>query len=335
MCGFRSPATASACTAKPALREPERWPRPLASLAPTPFASLAGDPIAVDLSAAGPWLPPEQFSSTNGVSPEPQPIPPLPPQSTEAPAIAASITPAFDTLAGTVIVRNANWKADYLANHLEISEATLHLDSVDLRWDPVAFSYGPLNGTASMTVPLSCPSDQQPARPCPAQFQIHFDDLDVAALETALLGAREKGTLLSDLIERFHPSTAPPWPQLEGTVAADSLVLGPVTLQQVAAILRILPASARDHQLRCRTSRWNCARYGVAPKTRHRSGQARLHIRGRFPEAQRRGCGQPRGAALDRRLSRRQWQSRTHRLHRQGPWRPRPRACFISKLGRE
>ncbi|SPE22784.1 conserved hypothetical protein [Candidatus Sulfotelmatomonas gaucii] len=208
------------------------------------IASLAGDPIAVDLSAAGPWLPPEQFSSTNGVSPEPQPIPPLPPQSTEAPAIAASITPAFDTLAGTVIVHNANWKADYLANHLEISEATLRLDSVDLRWDPVAFSYGPLNGTASMIVPLSCPSDQQPARPCPAQFQIHFDDLDVAALETALLGAREKGTLLSDLIERFHPATAPPWPQLEGTVAADSLVLGPVTLQQVAAILRILPASA-------------------------------------------------------------------------------------------
>ena len=33
-----------------------------------------------------------------------------------------------DTLSGTVTVRNANWKADYLANHVEISEATLHVD---------------------------------------------------------------------------------------------------------------------------------------------------------------------------------------------------------------
>ena len=209
------------------------------------LASLAGDPIAIDLTAAGPWLPPEQFSSTNGVSPEPQPIPPLQPQSSEASGLPVNnATPAFDTLAGTVIVRNANWKANYLANHLEISEATLHLDNGDLRWDPVAFSYGPLKGTASMTAPLSCPSDQQPAQPCPALFQIRFDDLDVAALETALLGAREEGTMLSDLIERFHPSSAPPWPQLDGTVAVDSLVLGPVTLQQVSATLRILPASA-------------------------------------------------------------------------------------------
>lgn len=208
------------------------------------LASLAGDPMTVDLTAAGPWLPPEQFSLTNGASPESLPLVASPPQSSESPAISASITPATDTLAGTITVRNANWKADYLANHLGISDATLHFDNGDLRWDPVTFAYGPLEGTASLIVPLSCPADQQAAQPCPTQFQIHFDDLDVAALETALLGAREKGTLLSDLIERFHPSSAPPWPQLEGTVATDSLVLGPVTLEQVSAALRILPASA-------------------------------------------------------------------------------------------
>jgi hypothetical protein len=73
---------------------------------------------------------------------------------------------------------------------------------------------------------------------------MQFAELDAATLQSALLGAREKGTLLSNLIERFRPSTTPPWPQLEGTVSADSLVLGPVTLDGVSAALRILPTGA-------------------------------------------------------------------------------------------
>ncbi len=73
---------------------------------------------------------------------------------------------------------------------------------------------------------------------------MHFGDLDAAALQTALLGAKVQGTLLSSLIDRIHPSSAPPWPQLQGTVTADSLVLGPVTLHSVSAAVRILPTGA-------------------------------------------------------------------------------------------
>ena len=47
--------------------------------------------------------------------------------------------------------------------------------------------------------------------------------------------------MLSDLIRRLHPSASPPWPALEGTVKADSLALGPVTLQDVSAELHVLP----------------------------------------------------------------------------------------------
>jgi hypothetical protein len=72
---------------------------------------------------------------------------------------------------------------------------------------------------------------------------MQFGDLDASTLESALLGAKEESTLLSDLINRLHPSASPPWPALEGTVQADSLVLGPVTLHGVSAGLRILPAS--------------------------------------------------------------------------------------------
>jgi hypothetical protein len=145
-----------------------------------------------------------------------------------------------------VNLRNANWKADYLANHLQISEATLHLDPGSLRWDPVVFSYGPVKGTATLVLPQGCAPPE--AQWCPEQlepsFSIAFGDLDAASMQTALLGAHERGTLLSTLIDRLHPSTAPPWPQAQGTVTADSLVLGPVKLEKISAALAILPDGA-------------------------------------------------------------------------------------------
>jgi hypothetical protein len=199
--------------------------------------SLAGDPLAVDLTAEGPWIPAEEtplvnLSSAQAISP-----------ASPAGPHAATGTPAGDTLTGTVIVRDANLKADYLANPVTIAEGTLHLDNGSLRWDPVAFSYGPVKGSVSLTLTPSCP-EQIPPQPCVAQFEMHFGDLDAAALETALLGAKAQGTLLSSLIDRIHPSSAPPWPQLEGTVTADSLVLGPVTLHAVSAAVRVLPTGA-------------------------------------------------------------------------------------------
>jgi uncharacterized protein involved in outer membrane biogenesis len=216
------------------------------------LSALAGDPITVDLTAAGPWMPPEVnplavTAGTESVSAVTQESP-APPLST-----GADVIPSTDSLTGTVTLRNANWKADFLASHVEIAEATLHLDGSSLRWEPVAFSYGPLKGTLSLSVPLDvslpCPSDLPAPQPCPAQFQIQFGDLDAGTLESALLGAQEKSTLLSDLINRLRPSASPPWPALEGTVKADSLVLGPVTLHGVSAALRVLPASVEISNL--------------------------------------------------------------------------------------
>ena len=208
----------------------------------TALESLAGDPIAIDLTAEGPWVPAEETPLIN-LSPA-LPISPA----TPAGSPAASGTAATDTLSGTVTVHEANLKADYLANRMTIADATLHFDNGSLHWDQVAFSYGPVNGTASLTLTPSCP-EQVPPQPCPMQFQIHFDDLDASAFQTALLGAKVKGTLLSSLIDRIHPSSAPPWPQLEGTVTADSLVLGPVTFHAVSAAVRILPTGAEISSL--------------------------------------------------------------------------------------
>jgi hypothetical protein len=159
------------------------------------------------------------------------------------PGVDAAESPTTDSLRGTVTLHNANWKADFLANHLEIAQATLHLLQGDLRWDPVVFSYGPVKGTASLYVPAHCGA----AESCQPKFQVQFGNLDAGALQAAILGAHEKGTLLSTLIARFRPassSNAPVWPPLEGTVKADALALGPVTLTDASAGLRILSTGA-------------------------------------------------------------------------------------------
>lgn len=204
------------------------------------LSALAGDPIAIDITAAGPWMPPGEI---------PVNTPPAAPSNAGAaqPPISATGLPTADTLAGTVTIRNANWKADYLANHVEISEAVLHLGQGGLRWDPVVFTYGPVKGTATITLPAACQPDvvQQPCAVQPAPtFNVQFGALDVSTLQTALLGAREKGTLLSSLIDRLHPASAPPWPRVQGSVTADSLVLDPVTLGKVSAVVELSPTEA-------------------------------------------------------------------------------------------
>jgi len=208
--------------------------------------ALAGEPVTADLSAAGPWMPAESALFNNSVS-----------------AVGASDlakTPAgdgagidtvqprgADSLNGTVTLRNSNWKAEYLANHVEIAQATLHLNNGETRWDPVVFSYGPVKGTASISLPEKCASAGPCADRVPTTFKVQFGALDASALQAAILGAHEQGTLLSTLIARFKPpasSSAPAWPPLEGTVKADSLILGPVTLTNATATLRILDTGA-------------------------------------------------------------------------------------------
>ncbi len=189
--------------------------------------SLAGGPITLDLSADGPWIPISGSAYSN------VPV-----------AGAAPVQSGQDavkrTVSGTVVFHNANWKADFLANPVLIPQATLHLGQDEIRWDSVAFSYGPVKGTATLALPEACLAPQ----PCLPHFEIRFDDLDAEALQAAVLGARERGTLLSTLLARLRPSSAPSWPQAEGIVTAGSLVLGPVTLQDTTASLRTTPTGA-------------------------------------------------------------------------------------------
>jgi hypothetical protein len=196
---------------------------------------LAGDPLTVDLRLQGPWLPTQD--NAIGVSPPTIPVTGVVRGITRAAEIDDSVVPASDSVSGTVTVRNANWKTDYLANAVEIADATVHVDDGIVRWEPVNFTYGPLKGLAVLTVPKACEASE----PCSTQslpsLNLKFNSLDAATVQTTILGAHEKGTLLSDLLNRLRPSAAPVLPQLQGTVTADSLVLGPVTLQNARAEL--------------------------------------------------------------------------------------------------
>jgi hypothetical protein len=188
--------------------------------------ALAGDPVSVDLTAEGPWMLAQPSLQPSVLTLQPGGI--------------SSATPA-DTLTGTVTLHNANWKAEFLANAVLISQATLHLFPGELRWDPVVFSYGPVKGTASLLLPTTCAAYQ----PCQKRFQLQFGALDAAVLQTAFLGARERDTLLSTLLDRLRPTAAPAWPQLDGTVKAESLILGPVTLHEPVATVSTLAHGAQ------------------------------------------------------------------------------------------
>jgi uncharacterized protein involved in outer membrane biogenesis len=199
---------------------------------PAGMEAIAGETLALDLHAEGPWLPLEAAPTETAAMGD----------GAAAPATDGALV---DSLSGSVTVHDVNWKADFLAHPVEITQATLHLGNGEFRWDPVEFAYGPVKGTATLTVPVSCTEPEG----CPPQFEMHFGSLDAATLETAALGVREKGTLLSDLIEKLHPESAPPWPQLEGSLSADALALGPVTLEQPQAELRIEATGAQITRL--------------------------------------------------------------------------------------
>jgi AsmA-like C-terminal region len=179
--------------------------------------AIAGEPVNLDLSIEGPWLP-APITSVDG----------------------SASTTVPDRLAGTVTLHNANWKSDSFPTAVLISQATLHLGAKELRWDPVAFSYGLVKGTATLRIPAACEAPAQ----CPPTLDLQFATLDAAELQTTLLGAQEPGTLLSTVIARFSPSSTPEWPAFEGTVKADSLILGPITLHNAVAEISVTQTMA-------------------------------------------------------------------------------------------
>jgi AsmA family/AsmA-like C-terminal region len=207
-----------------------QWATVAGLSASSPLDELSGDAVSLQLHAQGPWLPePEPlFPGSAGAEPEPGAAAPQAPNQRN------------DQLSGTMDFHDVKWKSNFLANDVEIPQAVLTVGGNMLVWDPVAFRYGPVKGAASLQVPLRCEADA----PCLPRAEIHFGELDAGRLEAALLGARRPDTLLASLLARFQSSGSGVWPQVEGTLRADSLTMGPFTLNNVTAMLRTQPEQA-------------------------------------------------------------------------------------------
>jgi hypothetical protein len=197
--------------------------------------AVAGDPVVLDLTIQGPWLPAPDVTLTENAIASAAPV------AEAEPAPAAASLPVPDRLTGTVTLHNASWKTDALPTAVEIAQATLHFGGGASLWDAVVFSYGPLIGTARLELPVCDAADEAQCVPI---VNLEFPSLDAAELQTTLLGAEKKGTLLSTVIARLTPSAKHAWPAFQGTVKADSLELGPVTLEDFVAILKVSNTSA-------------------------------------------------------------------------------------------
>lgn len=188
---------------------------------------LAGDPATLDLSAEGPWL-----TAARVELPRADALPSL------DSALAAEDANA-DRLGGAITLHNANWKSDALANRVSIAQAVLHVGGETAVWDPIEFSDGPVKGTATFQpAPPTCAPNEE----CLPQLDLRFGPLDAADVQAALLGAKQQSGVFSELIARFSTSSAssaPSWPRLNGTVKADSLILGPATIRNASVGLHV------------------------------------------------------------------------------------------------
>lgn len=196
----------------------------------TDTPTLSGGSVTADLSAEGPWI---EISGSAGFAATP------------------------DKTSGTATLHNTKLTADALMNPVEIASATLRLDPSGINWDDVNFTYGTLKGTATFSNPCATPCGNAATTPQPkslatilntasepAHFTLKFDALDANTIQASLLGAHDRGTMLSNLLARLKPEKQLSWPKLQGTIQAESILFGPVTLTAVHMDLALEGAKA-------------------------------------------------------------------------------------------
>ena len=98
----------------------------------------------------------------------------------------------------------------------------------------VSAKAGSLKGSVVVTASTDCSTAD-----CVPEVQLRFGAVDAAQVEAALLGAPEQRGLLSPLIDRMRSSDRPKWPEVAVTAQAESLLLGPATLQKPTVRMRL------------------------------------------------------------------------------------------------
>ena len=160
--------------------------------------------------------------------------------------------PAATGISGWLRLHNASYVPGFLSAPVSLitAEGTFSPGQVTWNVPSAVFDHLPLQLTASH--PLGC--EQGPG--CVTSFHLSTADLDAAALAAEVLGGSGSSHLdrhldrhlLDQLLSRLNPG-ALPWPEMEGTVHADSFTLGRLVLRNATASIAVSGGETRIENL--------------------------------------------------------------------------------------
>ena len=182
------------------------------------FGLLGGaGTAALDLGVRGSWL--------------------LPVPDSEHPVIGS-------TAEGSITIRNAELATSYLSQPLRIASAQAILSPAQVEWTNASISYGKLEAQGTLEYPTLCASGTT----CAGHFSLVFPTLDLAALQSTLLGTGESGQLLRQILDRIDRHSAK-WPDLTGTVRVGALSTGKLVVHDAMGALDISGNSIKIRSL--------------------------------------------------------------------------------------
>jgi uncharacterized protein involved in outer membrane biogenesis len=182
------------------------------------FGLLGGaGTAALDLGVRGKWL--------------------LPVPDSEHPVIAS-------TAEGSIAIRNAELTTSYLSQPLRIASAQAILSPTQMEWTNASISYGKLEAQGTLEYPTLCASGVT----CAGHFSLVFPTLDLAALQSTLLGTSQGGQLLRQILDRIDRHSVK-WPDLSGTVRVGALSTGKLVVHEATGALDISGSSIKIRSL--------------------------------------------------------------------------------------
>ena len=182
------------------------------------FGLLGGAGTAtLDLDLRGKWL--------------------LPVPDTEHPVVAS-------TAEGSIAIRNAELTTSYLSQPLKIASAQGILSPTQIEWTNASFTYGKLEAQGTLEYPTLCIA----SAPCAGHFSLVFPTLDLAALQSTLLGTSEGGELLRQILDRIDRHSVK-WPDLSGSVRIGVLSTGKLVVRDAIGALDISGNSIKIRSL--------------------------------------------------------------------------------------
>ncbi len=142
-------------------------------------------------------------------------------------------TSGVTTTEGSLRLKNAKYQASFLPEPVEIISAQAALSPTQIVWNPVSIVFHKIPATLSVSEPIPCSAPS-----CVREFSISTPQLDAAALQSAVMGAGERGEFLQQILARLDRNKIE-WPALNGSIRAATFTLGPLALHDASCEIRI------------------------------------------------------------------------------------------------